>query len=280
MDIMDIAADVTPPAVLDIATISKADRWIDDMLPRFAAFARAHCSGRVRLHLLLLVADDVADAEAARIEARGRDLFDAVVRERFVDPEPHRRLAVFDELRAGLPTKLNLPELLYIDPDTDIVGDLQGIQTLAREADVLWVANPLPLRPVLADLERHGFGMPADAASPVVAEPGFLYLRRDLAAEFAALRIRYADVHGFAPGSTWWNMLVRSLGPKAARLPDEFNRTFWDLAAATTSARSVHYTGQWKHLRPFVEYRRERRQIVLHPRPVPLPASPPHGHAP
>jgi hypothetical protein len=258
-------------AALHVATISKADHWVDDVLPRFAAYVRAHCTGTVRLHLLLVVDPQTSPDEAEACEIRARRLFDTVVRRAFVDPDPGRRLLAFDALRAGLTTTLGVPELLYLDPDTDVVADLQDIRRIAPEAALLWTANPLPLEPVIADLVRHGFATGSDAG-PLV-EPGFLYLRRDLAAAFADLQNRFPDVHRFAPGSTYWNMLVRSLGPQAVRLPDEFNRTFWDVPAAVATARSVHYTGQWKRLQPFVEYRRDRRELVVHARPPPLPAA-------
>lgn len=264
------AASAEP--VLDVATISKADHWVADLLPRFAAYVRANCSGTVRLHLLLLVGRDDDRAAAAAAAAR---LFDTVVERPFSDPDPSSRLLVFDEARAGLTTTLGLPAVLYIDPDTDVVGDLQGIQRFAPEADLLWVANPLPLQPVLDDLSRHGFATGDAARGQATVEPGFLYLRRDLTGEFAGLKRRFSDVHRFAPGSTYWTMLARSLGGRAARLPDDWNRTFWDVPAAAATARSVHFTGQWKRLQPFVEYRRNHRTLVVHDRPVPLPAPAP-----
>lgn len=260
--------------VLDVATISKADDWVETVLPRFVAYVRAACSGPVRLHLLLLVDDDRPAADTALARARASALFDRVVEQPFADPFPGGRLLAFDALRAGLTTALGLPELLYLDPDTDVVEDLQGIQRLAPGADLLWAANPLPLQPVLDDLERHGFAAGRAGGEPPV-EPGFLYLRRDLAAEFADLQGRFPDVHRFAPGSTYWTMLVRSLGPRAVRLPDAFNRTLWDVPAAAATAKSVHFTGQWKRLQPFVEYRRPRRELVIHDRPPPLPAAAP-----
>ncbi len=258
--------------VLDVATISKADEWVERMLPRFVAHVRAACSGTVRLHLLLLIDAEAADADATAA-ARALTLFDRVVERPFVDPFPGQRLLVFDAARAGLTTLLGVPELLYLDPDTDVVEDLQGIQRIAPEADLLWVANPLPLQPVLDDLARHGFAGRDTAGSEPPVEPGFLYLRRDLTGEFAAIRQRYPEVHRFAPGSTYWTMLARTLGARATRLPDAFNRTFWDVPAAAATAKSVHFTGQWKRLQPFVEYRRPRRELVIHDRPVPLPAA-------
>jgi hypothetical protein len=265
--------------VLDIATISKADDWVEAVLPRFVAHVRAACSGTVRLHLLLLVEAGRPAADTAATKARAAGLFDRVIERPFTDPFPGSRLLAFDALRAGLTTTLGLPELLYLDPDTDVVEDLQGIQRLAPEADLLWAANPLPLQPVLDDLARHGFA-PREAGGGVpLVEPGFLYLRRDLAVEFADLQRRFPDVHRFAPGSTYWTMLARTLGPRGVRLPDAFNRTLWDVPAAAATAKSVHFTGQWKRLQPFVEYRRPRRELVIHDHPVPLPTPAPGDDA-
>lgn len=264
------------PSPLDIATICKADHWVEDVLPRFAALIDANCTGPVRRHLLLLVPPAGRDVAATAnsiddLLARLRQQWHSVVPMPFADPHAGRRLLVFDELRAGLTSALGLDELLYIDPDTDVVADLQGIQEIAPEADLLWAANPLPLQPVLDDLSRHGFTTPGGPPSPGLVEPGFLYLRRDFSAEFAAVRERHPSVNDFAPGSTYWNMLMRALGPKAVRLPDEFNRTFWDIPSAVARAKSIHFTGQWKRLQPFVSYEREAPTIVVHPRPAPLP---------
>jgi hypothetical protein len=127
-------APATGP-VLDVATISKADEWVERMLPRFVAHVRAACSGAVRLHLVLLVDAEAADADAtAAARARGLTLFDHVVERPFADPFPGERLLVFDAARAGLAVSLELPELLYLDPDTDVVDDLQGIERSAALA--------------------------------------------------------------------------------------------------------------------------------------------------
>lgn len=262
-------------AILDIVTICKADHWLDDVLPRFAALVDANCSGTVRRHLLLLTAPETpAEDEgrlAAALLARG---WYSVVCESPTDEQAGRRLLLFDSLRARLPGTFGLRECLYMDPDTDVVADLQGIQSIAPDADLLWVANPLCLEPVVADLRRHGLEPAGGAAPPVLMEPGFLYLRRDLDGEFAAAAARHPEVNEFVPGSSYWNFVMRALGPRAVRLPDEFNRTFWDVPAAATRARTVHYTGQWKHLRPHVEYDRPARRIVIRPERVPDPPAP------
>ena len=256
---------------LDIVTICKADRWVDDMLPRFAGLIDANCSGTVRRHLLLLT-DGTPGPDTDRcVESLLRANWHTVVCRPFEDDHPGRRLLTFDALRSGLLGEFNLREALYIDPDTDVVGDLQGIQRISPEADLLWVANPLPLAPVLEDLRRHGLHAAGGPESPVLMEPGFLYMRRDLRAEFETVCGTFPDVHGFAAGSTYWNMVMLAIGAKAVRLPDEYNRTFWDVPAAATCARSVHYTGQWKHIQPFVRYERADRRIVIHPAPVTVP---------
>ena len=123
------------PSPLDIATICKADHWVDDVLPRFAALIDAHCTGTVRRHLLLLVPPAAAEIEP--LAARLRRQWHSVVVMPFADPYPGRRLLAFDELRAGLTAIFGLRELLYVDPDTDVVADLQGIQRIVPEADLL-----------------------------------------------------------------------------------------------------------------------------------------------
>jgi hypothetical protein len=276
--------DAAARDTLDVVTICRADAWVDTMLPRFAAMVDANCTGVVRRHLLLLCDPGTQADEPRMLRSLVAAGWYTILCRTFHDPEPARRLLLFDTLRAGLLGDFGLPEALYIDPDTDVVGDLQGIQRIAAHADLLWVANPLPLEPVLRDLERLGADAPQPAAhgeetapetgtarDTVLMEPGFFYMRRDLAADFAAARQRLPDANGFAPGSTYWNIVTRSLGSRAVRLPDEFNRTFWDIAAAATRARSVHYTGQWKRLQPHVEYDRPGRRLTIHPQPVPPP---------
>lgn len=258
---------------LDIATISRPDHWIDDLLPRFAAMIDASHRGPVRKHLLLAVDDPdpaACEAQRDRVARRLGASFDRVVARPFPVVRDDARLLGFDTLRAGLVADLDLREVLYIDPDTDVVEDLSEVLAFEAGADLLWVANPLPLEPVVADLVRHGF-LPVDGPLPALVEPGFLHLRRDFSVEFATLAARHPDLHGFAPGSTLWNMLVLSLGDAARRLPDRFNRTFWDVAAAATGAKSVHFTGQWKRLQPLVEYDRPARRILIHDRPPPPP---------
>lgn len=264
---------------LDIVTICKADAWVDSVLPRFAALVDAACTGTVRRHLLLVCDPTAAADEPRRLRSLVAGGWHTILCRPFEDPEPSRRLLVFDTLRAGLLREFDLAEALYIDPDTDVVGDLQGIQKIAPDADLLWVANPLALEPVLRDLERLGLpaspdepaAAPAAARDTVLMEPGFFYMRRDLSADFAAARGRLPQANDFAPGSTYWNIVMRGLGSRAVRLPDDFNRTFWDIPSAVTRARSVHFTGQWKRLQPHLEYDRPGRRITIHPDPVTTP---------
>lgn len=264
---LPVKADTVPP--LDIVTICKADRWVDEVLPRFAGLVDGNCSGLVRRHLLLLTDPAASPAtEARQVAALLRDGWHGVVCRPFVDRFEGRRLLAFDALRAGLLRAFGLREALYMDPDTDVVADLQGIQRIAPRAALLWVANPLPLAPVLADLERYGFH-PRGGRRPLM-EPGFFYARRDLETEFAAACSRFPDANGFAPGSTYWNVVMHTLGGEAVRLPDEYNRTFWDVPASVSTAKSVHFTGHWKHLQPYLEHDRPGRRIVIRPDPVPI----------
>jgi hypothetical protein len=251
---------------LDIVTICKADDWVRGVLPRFAALIDEHCSGVVRRHLLLVTdAETGPAAEGEAVAALVEQGWYSVVCRPLDGLHQGRRLLAFDALRSGLLAEFGLREALYVDADTDVVADLRGIRAVAPEADLLWVANPLPLGPVLADLERHGFTPAGDKDLPVLMEPGFFYLRRDLRREFDDMCARYPVVNEFVPGSTYWNMMMLELGPKASRLADEFNRTFWDVRAAATNAKSVHFTGQWKLLQPHVEYDRPDRSIVIRP---------------
>ena len=260
--------------VLDIVTICKADAWVDEVLPRFATMIDAHCSGTVRRHLLLLADPAAGPDETRRFESLVAGGWHTILCRPFEDHDTGRRLLVFDALRAGLLAEFGLQEALYLDPDTDVVADLQGIQRIAPEAELLWVANPLLLTPVLEDLQRLVPTPPqprassADEQQPILMEPGFFYMRRDLSGDFAAARARFPDVNDFAPGSTYWNIVMRDLGDRAVRLPDDFNRTFWDVPAAVVRAKSVHFTGQWKRLQPYLEYDRPGRRITIHPEPV------------
>jgi hypothetical protein len=249
---------------LDIVTICKADAWIDDVLPRFASLVDAHCSGFVRRHILVVT--EPASAPAAEGRTVGKLLdrgWHTVVCRPLDDHHAGRRLLAFDALRAGLLGEFGLREALYMDPDTDVVADLCEVRRVAPDADLLWAANPLPLDPVLGDLRRYGFNPAGPPGQPVLMEPGFIYLRRDLRSEFDNVCGRYPEVNEFVPGSTYWNMVMLGLGPRAVRLPDDYNRTFWDVRAAVTTAKSVHFTGQWKLLQPHIEYDRPGQRIVI-----------------
>jgi hypothetical protein len=254
---------------LDILTICKADHWVDNVLPRFASLIDASCTGVVRRHLLLIADPAMTPVAEGRIlDKLLQQGWHTIVCRRLDESLTEQRLLAFDELRAGLLEEFGLREGLYMDPDTDVVADLQGIQRIAPTADLLWVANPLRLAPVLADLQRHGFSPPQGQDGPTLMEPGFFYLRRDLRSEFAVARENYPDVNDFVPGSTYWNIVMLTLGARAERLPDEYNRTFWDIPAAVTAARSVHYTGQWKNLQPYLEYDRVERRVFIRPERV------------
>ncbi len=258
---------------LDIVTICKADRWVTDILPRFAGLIDTNCSGVVRRHVLLVTDPSSTPSDEGRaVEILLGQGWHSISCRPLHDPMPGRRLLAFDALRAGVLSEFGLREGLYMDPDTDVVEDLQGIQQIATHADLLWVANPLTLAPVLADLTRHGFAPPGDTENPALMEPGFMYLRRNLQAEFADACARCPDVNAFVPGSTYWNMVMLRLGGQAVRLADDWNRTFWDVTAAVATSRSVHFTGQWKRLQPHLEHDRPRRRIIVHPDRVPPPA--------
>ena len=268
----DMTATGQGENALNVMTISKADRWVDELLPRFAAYVDANCTGVVHRHLLLIDEPGLSANRRSEMLDQLQQRWHSVVLRPPLDEQPGQRLLTFDALRAGLLTAFGLSEGLYLDPDTDVVGDLHGLPRLAPEAGLLWVANPLPLDPVLADLRRHGFTPSVENGTAVTLEPGFLYLRQDFSDAFADLQRRYPDLHPFAPGSTYWNMLMLTLGPRAVRLPDEFNRTFWDVPAATRNARTVHFTGQWKRLQPYVSYDRANGRIGLSSQPAALPA--------
>lgn len=266
MATVSVSEDAKP---LDIVTICKSDEWVDTVLPRFGTLIDNACSGVVRRHLLLLVdAASMPSVEGQIVRRLIAQGWHTVVCKPMPECRSNHRLLVFDELRAGLLTEFGLREALYMDPDTDVVADLQGIQWIAPEAELLWVANPLLLDPVLADLCRYGFTPAGGRQQPVLMEPGFIYLRRDLSVAFADVRERFPQVNEFVPGSTYWNIVMLELGSQAVRLSDDYNRTFWDVPSAVTRARSVHFTGQWKRLQPFLEYDRPGRRILIRPERV------------
>ena len=262
---------------LNVVTISKADSWVDDVLPRFAAYVDAHCTPPVHRHLLLLDNPDLSEVQRKEMLRRLRSNWHQVVLQPPAQ-EMEGRLLSFDALRAGILSHFGLQEGLYIDPDTDIIEDLQGIQELSPAAELLWVKNPLPLQPVIEDLRKNGFQFNEYKGTPITLEPGFLYLRTDLSASFLDLVNRYPNVHQFAPGSTYWNMLMLQLGPRASQLPDDVNSTFWDVPSSAGNAKSVHFTGQWKRLQPFISYERSSKRIIITESPASLPE--PLQHSP
>ena len=204
---------------MTILTIS-TEHWIPTHLARWLRTLRAVMPG-VDVGVLVVGA-------VGRVEIDGCTVRQVMIRDA-VACGPGDPLRWFDRERLRLGARFGVSEYLYSDPDVD------------------W------LRP--GD-DLPGLAGPAVSAVPAPGGPyvnnGFLYVRRDVTAEYDAAEPVQDD-----PRQEGWRRfagLAAARPDLVARLPYRANVIWWDVAALA-DAQSVHFcNAMGKRLRPHFRY--------------------------
>ena len=166
----DMTATGQGENALNVMTISKADRWVDELLPRFAAYVDANCTGVVHRHLLLIDEPGLSANRRSEMLDQLQQRWHSVVLRPPLDEQPGQRLLTFDALRAGLLTAFGLSEGLYLDPDTDVVvvgvkGNRLVVRPQAMHQDVADATAPSEpdAQEAAPDAESLDFDVPETA---------------------------------------------------------------------------------------------------------------------
>lgn len=249
---------------MNIVTICHADDWVATHMRRFVHMTRAAMPDAKLYWLIPVVGTDNSET-LDKVKSSALEYFSDV---KFVrKQEMQGRLLYYDLLRAGLLDIFGLDEALYADPDTDILEDLSGLETLAPEADLLFARNVVHM-PLVPDALRAN---DMDTSGPYVEE-GFLYMRRSLKEECEnVLNTCKINFSSFAPGMEMWNIVARRISSYA--LPVEYNVTSWGLKHFG-NAKAIHFTGQYpKLLRQYVRYEHNEhgRTMIIGSEPVQYP---------
>ena len=262
----------TPPAApnkLNIVTATRADGWVYNHIPRFVYYIDRY-AGPCKKHIILCVPNTVLTAEAEYIHSQLERYFDVV---QVLKEENHwedDKTMYFDQLRATFLDRFGLKEALYLDPDIDILEDMSHLTYTAPAASLLWVSNTIVVKNVAEDIQ--GVGDTDSSLQPI--EPGFMYMRKSFANEINEAIAKYPPkTLNSIPGLFYWEVIKQYEGKKAVQLPSRYNRTFWDIPGCVKHAGSVHYTGRWKNIQPYVEYVREPatdQEPYLHIHPTPI----------
>jgi hypothetical protein len=210
------------------------------------------------LHLVAPAPTPSQAEQAGEYHIAAQQLFDTVkVVKRTAVPG---RLAYYDRLRSALPVLCNVPGVLYIDPDTDVMADLSDIPGLVGSAAMGWVRNPTVM-PFVREYHAR-IGVSSDAC----IEPGMLYVNANLAALWDEIYARYeVDKTCFAPGMLVWDTVRREV--ESVRLDDAYNVTRVAPANFLTT-KTLHYTGPFKDWRGYLRWSDNPRNIWFAEKPL------------
>jgi len=211
---------------MHVVTICNA-AWLDTHTERFIRLA--HKAMPDAAYTLVYVGHG-----AARNKSKTPDMFDVV--RTVKDDKTAPGYLRYNEIRYSLCSMLDLPEIVYIDPDVDIVSDISAILDDCH-ASVGWCRSPI---------EPQGFGdgmrklgLNGDAAW---ANSGTLVLRRDCAEQYAAAAEGMKRI-GFPPrmiGNAAFSAMLRAGGVEHQEIPYKYGSIWWDYERLS-KALCVHY---------------------------------------
>jgi hypothetical protein len=184
-----------------------------------------------------------------------------------------RKLLLFERYRAHLLELFKLPEALYLDVDIDVVGSLMELPSLipAMPTALLWTRDAVPMEHCIRAL----YYIDGSHATRLL-QAGFLYMKGNLHDPFEQALTQFKSRMSLdsvpLPGTVCWNMVMNKLTETGAavELPEHWHRTMWDPATCVRNAITVHWSGRWKVLQPYVTYMRGggRPHMIIDATPV------------
>jgi len=212
---------------VDLVTISNTE-WLDGHTARFVYLAR-RAMPDARVHLLHIGSEN----ELARCPVL--DEFDSVK-----SCEPSENIGPgylgYNAPRYGLCSLFGLDEVVYIDPDVDIVADISHILDDCEGA-LGWCRSPV---------EPDGFGEAMDKCGlprpKVWANSGTLVLRGDFYDQYAmASELAVASgVSDRMVGNFSFSVMLQSGGVDHREIPYKYGTIWWD-KSNYARALALHY---------------------------------------
>lgn len=211
---------------MNIVTICTPDHpWFNIHLPRWLRYARR--SNPTAKLCLFLPSDDP------------RILTDKTVRG-FDEIKLFPMSAVcrpwFNEVRMEATSILGVDEVLYIDCDCDIYGDLSDIPEKS-DKDLLWCRSPVIHPPWMEFCDKLGFGIPEFAANN-----GLLYLRRSFKDEYQKAK-ELVDANkppARISGTFAFNAMLRQNPDANDEIDYKYSTIWWD-AEKLKEAKTIQY---------------------------------------
>jgi hypothetical protein len=203
---------------MNICTIATAD-WIDPHLARWLRYVKANAGAGHKLHLIL-AADDAGLMTGEHPVVGQFDDVRAYSSATFTRPW-------CNEVRMGATTLFGVDEMLYLDADADVLGDLGEIPGLVGDdARLGWVLSP-KAHTEWMNLSARLYGRwPGWTANNCL-----LYLRDDFTDAYKAA-VEKVDKHAPNPrikGTFAFNAMLLEMGEgEHVRLPDEYGVCWWD----------------------------------------------------
>jgi len=211
---------------LNVVTICNSS-WLDTHTERFIRLARRAMPDA---NYTLVHVGDPADLAKSKTP----DSFGHVLS--IADDSTAPGYLHYNAIRYSLCSTLELDEVVYIDPDVDILQDISAISEDCT-ADIGWCRSPI---------EPAGFGDACRACGLNGDDPwsnsGTLVLRRDCS-ELYAEAAELLKVENFPPrmiGNMAFSVMLRRGGVKHCEIPYKYGSIWWD-RERLSRALCVHY---------------------------------------
>lgn len=212
-----------------IATISNT-QWLNNHTARFIRLAR--CAMPNATFALIHMGEKKEISESGVAEA-----FDIVETIKDTNADGPGLLG-YNVPRYSLCSILGVDEVIYFDPDVDIVADVSMLASeVSESAQVGWCRSPV---------EPHGFGEAMDKCKlerpSVWANSGTLLLRGDFSEQYKAAA-KMAIESGVDPrmvGNFAFSVMLQSGEVESEELPYRYGTIWWD-ATNYAKARVLHY---------------------------------------